>query len=437
MSITITSTPAQANHAAFNPVEYSVTTTRWDTEAAKSVSSIANSGGKVKATTSTAHSLEGNDIVVITGFTGLTQLFSRITVVDADEVILQDIPYVAYTLSGATITKYINNLYIKAQVKVGGVVIAAKYNKAPSILGVFTFDFSGVLGDYINMSNAGVDSSDTTVQAIVSGATNASVQYTITFSEYYDEAFGVSYLGSTASQTVIGGAVMVAHNFAVQSGGTFTDYILGTASKKLLTNLKTRYLRPGEKHTFQFITTESNVRLRIVRYVGGTGTATIGGNVAISNNRGTVTIDSAVFTTGVTMAEVTILNTSNTAISETLTYYPDSSSVRTTSRVQFKNLLGGCDSLYFNDNIQNLEAQSSAIRTTGSWNTYFVDNDNVYTLEMNANNTMLAWLEELKLSKVVYFNSVRCKIVDGNMVVQSRDFTTFVLTLKAGRKLLN
>ena len=171
--------------------------------------------------------------------------------------------------------------------------------------------------------------------------------------------------------------------------------------------------------------------------ISSVGTATIGGNVAISNNRGTVTIDSAVFTTGVTMAEVTILNTSNTAISETLTYYPDSSSVRTTSRVQFKNLLGGCDSLYFNDNIQNLEAQSSAIRTTGSWNTYFVDNDNVYTLEMNANNIMLAWLEELKLSKVVYFNSVRCKIVDGNMVVQSRDFTTFVLTLKAGRKLLN
>lgn len=435
MSLTQYSNPAAANHAAFNTVLWGVTSTRADVLIPTSVTSISNSGGKLRCVGS-AHGLESNDIVTLSGFTGLTTLKSRVTVINSTTVDCVDIAYSAYPLSSATIQKTINNLNIRCDVKVWGIIIGSKYTKT-QVATAFEFDISGILQDYINAQSEGVDIADTTVQAITSASTVASAQYTLTFSEYYDDYQDIPYLGSQLSITKLSGSVMRAHNFAVQTGGAFSDYILSGTSSKVLTNIKTKYLRTGEKFTFQFLTTLSQVKLRIVRYTAGTGASTIGSAVTINNCRGTVTIDSTVFTTGVDMVEVTILNTSNTAISETLTFYPDASNVRTASRVQFKNLLGGFDSIYFADNSQALEVEAADLRTDGNYKTWYVFNDNVYTFELTANNTVLAWLEELALSKVVYLNGKRATPSSRAMTVQSREFVTFTMSIKGERKILN
>ena len=69
MTLTIRTIP-DAIHTAFNPVVYEVSTNR-TTTVTKTIASIAAYGGKLKITTTTAHTLTSGDVVSITGITGL------------------------------------------------------------------------------------------------------------------------------------------------------------------------------------------------------------------------------------------------------------------------------------------------------------------------------------------------------------------------------
>lgn len=183
MSITISTEPDPL-HSAYRPIYYEVSSDRYDATAnTETVSSIANNGGFIDYTTSSAHNYKVGDIVTPAGFTNsIINNAQTITSVPDTTSIVTDLAWdAAYTGDTGTIERTNDNFQIKGELYVQGpdrIAIISTVNDGLGKLLVTTSPAHGlVLNDYLVIE--GTTSYNFTVQVIeVVDTTNFKVALT-------------------------------------------------------------------------------------------------------------------------------------------------------------------------------------------------------------------------------------------------------------------
>lgn len=442
MTLTIRTIP-DAIHTAFNPVVYEVSTNR-TTTVTKTIASIAAYGGKLKITTTTAHTLTSGDVVSITGITGLASgTRSLVTLVDTTNFVCDSITWSSsFVNTGGQVVKDNRNVVVRAQVYYGGSLIATHYTRSETSNGsylVYRFDLSGVLSDYLdNNAGLGVDLADSPGFALSAYSVNpsrASTTYYVTFAEFYDDPDGLLVMGGTLTA-----ADRRAVNMVLQPDQDIDDYICTASSVgHLLTPLSTFFLRDSDKVTLQCLTTESSVGVKLTSYAtSGTSSTTYGTKVTVYNNRIQTTVDLGGLGETQTKWEVAFYVGTSTVISDTVTFYRVKKSVRLAGKVQWRNLLGGVDTLHVLDYSNDSDNDSEALVTTsGGIVVWAVKNDRSITMTVTGTPSQLAGYEQLLTSRFIWFNGSRCNLVNRSQTTQSREYITWQLKFKVASLKLN
>jgi len=443
MTLTQRTVPA-AIHSAFNPVIYEVSTNR-TTAATKSIASIAESGGKLKITTTAAHTMVDADVITTTGITGVaTTTRSKVLILSTTELVCVDINWSAsYTVSSGTIIKANTNVIVRAQVYVGTSLIATHYTRSETNNGtydVYKFDLSGVLGDYLdNNAGTGTDKADGALGVATSPATSySSMLYTVVFTELLDDAAGLQQIGGATTTSEVRAVAL-----ALQTGETMAGYTCTNAAAGLmLTPLTSWQLRSGEPVTVAAITTETSVGVKYIAYTSAGAAAAVYGTLAtVANNRVQCTIDPSGWGEGQTQWDISFYTGtvgSYDVISNVVSFYKRGGCVRSVNRIQYRNLVSGVDSIYCADRENQSDNDAEALTTTaGGVVVWSVQNDRTVSVTIQGTPTQLAGYEQLLTSRFIWFNGVRCNLLNRSQTTQSREFMTWELKFRVASLKVN
>ena len=445
MSITIRTQPSALSGtlrpvAAFNPVIFEVGTTRADV-VQKTISTVANSGGFLKITTTTAHGYQTGDVVTNIGVaTVATGTKSVISVTSITEFVCSNIAWASGMAASGTVTKSNTGVIIRADVMVGSSVYASHYARQEYNNGthdVYGFDLGGVLSDYIDNNNNGTDLIEASAGYAYSPAQSyASVEFTVVFTELFDDASGIQQTGSQATS-----AACRAFNMAVQTGYVIGDYICRTTDDPnfVLSPSLEYYLRTTESVTIQCNTSESSVGVKTVSYTAsGTTSTTWGPKATVNNARVQVTISPNLFGEGTVRWDVSFYASTSTVISNTVSIYRRTGCVRNAYRIQYRNLLGGVDSIHCNDGDMTSNNTSTTLNTTtGAIVVWNVVNERTVQVDIAGTPTQLLAYEQLLTSRFIWLNGERVELENRKQKVRSRDYMEWTLVFRRSNYILN
>lgn len=299
------------------------------------IASVASAGtGLSEITTSSAHGYVAGDYASQEGTTNYNGLVKVLTIVSA--------------------TKYtVAKTYISTQTGTTrkGTVIAIKRMDDISISGTLTFRFS--IADNIKS----VLTPDLIAEVggnIYNPCTNSIKYYGMNFTEEYDDKDGLLKSGD---EKLSGQYLAIRASLQHTDSQTLTDkYILGSTTKKFLSNAPRRYIRIGDDEQLSFIINQDMLQVFPEYYVyddfGVMGTV-VGFPVYIFDYKAIIRIHNALVS-GTSRLDVRLKDFSGNVISETVTYIVERNCNINARRVKFENYLGGFDSFIFTDGLSQL-----------------------------------------------------------------------------------
>lgn len=299
------------------------------------IASVASAGtGLSEITTSSAHGYVAGDYASQEGTTNYNGLVKVITIVSA--------------------TKYtVAQTYVSTQTGTTrkGTVIAIKRMDDISISGTLTFRFS--IADNLKS----VLTPDLIAQVgdnIYNPCTNSIKYYGMNFTEEYDDKDGLLKSGD---EKLSGQYLSIRASLQHTDSQTLTDkYILGSTTKKFLSNAPRRYIRVGDDEQLSFlVNSEIDVNPDIKRFdLLGNSSSMSGINKTIKDCKGILRVHTYVDANTYKL-EVFMRNASTTdPISETVTYIIEHNCNTNARRIKFENYLGGFDSFIFTDGLSQL-----------------------------------------------------------------------------------
>jgi hypothetical protein len=433
MAISNTVSPA-AMHPAYNPVLWSFTSNRYQSNAS-TVTGVANVGdGFCTFTTSSPHGFVVGDFVTGSTFTPYT-MFNvtkmEVTGVASITVTTNLVWTTAMATDTGILTRNNDSFQLKCEIKVNGVVIGTKYVEADNT-GTFTVDISGIL-----QSQLSEDILALATTALTTTNANSVCHYTLVLTEQYENASNLMQDKDTLTIADLSSADILAYNWAKQDDETFADYICVGSDDKFLTDilnnskvLHTDYLQ------FSFITTVAAV----YGYQGRDGSSysriPAAGSVTPVHGRCILPIPANLIESANTYITVVIKNNADdSVISETKTLYVDHRDYYKVSTLMFKNHYGAFDTYSFIDRTIYINNKRDLYFDETTEKTHYIDANETWELKGRYETTsMLTWLQELYTAKVVYLIEdtalTRVNIVSTKNTVEDRDPFQPVIEIK-------
>jgi len=438
MSVTVTVTPL-AQHAAFNPVDYTATSDRSGSTAYAALTPT-NAGGFV-IFTQAGHVYEVDDVLTLSGFadSGLNTDVAVTAIAATPDTFTTNLVWDAiFTGDSGTVTMNNQNLIIQVSILKAATVRAVKDVKDFS---GFNFDLSNILQGLVLYNEIDLAGARVQSPAYAGGTLNSSVVYTLSLQDKWTDIFGNNYSDTAVTLTTISGSPIEAFNMALNGAEVIADYIMstGVAAKDFLTNNKTLWIHEDETYQLHFITSDAAIKLRYRLYTtaGGSYAETIGGAVTINNNRGMVLIDSTLFTTAYEQIDIAIVDTAtSTPISETIVFYQKTKCVNGV-RAEWLNLLGGFDAYTFPE-YEDLQQGKVQNYQGDSWKTAQVMNtQKTKMIGEFSSPTLLSWLSEILTSRKITKDGDNAVIVNESLVTDSRNYKKPILTIQTDDKITN
>jgi len=330
------------------------------------------------------------------------------------------------------------NFQISCEIKEGTNTIATLFSRYASGATVATFNISSVLSEEILSNSDGHDvvALGSSFGVYSTSTQNGVLNYTLTFTEWYDVS-GVLTSDATLDVTTIGGASIYAYIMALQenvfSPQSFTDYVDGA----WLTN-GIHYLKSEEEIDITFLTDEASLKLQRKEYTAGvlTGTTTTAATT-INNGRGiahTAMVGDYI--------ELTLLDSLDVVISETITIYADGVGLSDNLRIEFKNRLGGMDAYTFRKATSDINTNQELININDIWKALTISPESTVTLEGKEEDyDVMEWLGEMHTSRVIYLtdnsNRLRVATISRGDTMRSRDPQKPVIKIRLSDPILN
>lgn len=413
MAVTNTGDPG-ANHGAFNPVEWTFTSSRYD----GSTNQFQPDGHAPQSTwirvyEAAGHNFLNNDIVTGSGFTNsnLNGVF-LIAYVNAQYF---DIAAITWTADMVTDlngwwTRTNNNFFMSLQVKVGGTTKATKYAE-PDASDDFIFDIAKQLQTILAEDGGGKAEKLLTLAttALTTGNDGCKVKHTLVITEHFDDEDGQIKDGTPLTITTLSGDDIIAYNLALQSEEAIADYLMASGTfKAFLTAFP-----GGEKlHAdtylqIPFITTETAVYCKVVQTLlaGGTNDIRIpaAGTVTVTDRHCILPIAASYLVSTVDYVTITVYNSGDTKVSEDLVIDLNHTSLDKDTKLLFKGHLGGFDSYTFVERQETNKDKRDRYKVDGVEKTFRVSQETEWLLLGQPEKAdILAWLQDLYNSDSIY-----------------------------------
>ncbi len=403
--ITLTVNP-DAQHAAFNPVLWEVTSDRSGNTAFVG-KTPADNGGFCQFTLGTSHGIQTDDVLTLSLFSVLPADDYYVTATTATTITISLAWDASYAGDSGTLTKNNQNLNIKITLQNPVDTVATKYVK--EFDSKFSFDISEILQGLVSY-----DKCTEPASASIQSPSNPDsvVRYRMGLSEHWIDKYGNQYddsAGNLDIQNIPAGSAnnILAYSMALNGSQEFTDYEIATSKdKQFLTKRKEHELRPGEAIEFHAIVDESAITtISYMRkdYVSGVATE-VTGTITVNYARVIVDIPYSALTAGTEYFELYMIDdvVAKNRISEIITVTIKNNCLRG-ARVTWKNRLGGIDSYTFNDHSRQDNFTPETFESENTVNTANTKNKNYIELNGRSMNKDEAdWIKELMASRFVW-----------------------------------
>lgn len=290
-----------------------------------------------------AHGYSIGDIVLIEGTTDYNGAFEILNILTVDGFIIAT----AFTTSQTGTVRL-------------GDIVASKAQQPIDVSGtiLFRFDASNFLRAVLTpdlVSSIGAN--------IVTPNTGTIVKYAVRFTEQYDDRDG---LLDDADSLVSVFKQAVRATLQHEETQTLTAYILGSSSKKFLTNAPlVKKIRVGEEEQLSFITdtgvaASETYHIRYQQYdLSGAALAAASlSGIIIVDNRGIAPVNSNIISSSISKVDVWIVDGSNVQLSEKRTFVIDKRNYSQAIRVHFENNKGGWDAYTFTNGYKRFNENS-------------------------------------------------------------------------------
>jgi len=314
----------------------------------KSITSIADAGGgQIDITTSTAHGLAIDDIIVVTGTTSYNTV-SEVKAVPSTTVVTVDRATFFGTETG-TLEK--------------GEIRGSKTAKI-SIAGVkYVFDFSNILSSIVNKDGFDLIAlGSTTIQTPTD---NSIRSYGVLFTEQFEDADGL-IKNEDQTQT---NAVKKTINIARQLGEALdlAEFLTNATTRRFLTSSTSpKDIQDSQEEQLSFIADDGETyKIRSERFDanGASLGVTTSASEAISNNRGIVPVNNNLWDAGTDTVDVWLVDVGDVQVSEKRKFKVERNCFRNKVEIYFLNRSGGHDLYTFTgDLIESIETSKTKFK---------------------------------------------------------------------------